>query len=329
MSLPLRIAFSENPMVRPLKDGRVKPNNIELDFVTVDHPGDLFYRNLKFDEFDVSEMGIPWTIRIMEMNEPKRWDWGKLPIFLSRGTGWTNLYVNAASGIHHLRDLRGKKICVPEYNTSMSLWLRVLMKDFFGINPQDNVWYLARTEDRNQGSALGVEKDAPKGIDVVWLTNQQTPDGLLETGEVDAAIIHPGSLGSDSIDRYAGTPLTGNPRIRKLFPDDGKNLLEDFFEQTGVYQINHHVIVQNRILRANPWVAMELFTAFQQSATIALESARRQSEADSLFKNDNYPIGINGIRKSFDRYIQALLDGDVIKTRFRVEDVYFSTTLQT
>jgi len=96
-----------------------------------------------------------------------------------------------------------------------------------------------------------------------------------------------------------------------------------------VYQINHHVIVQNRILRANPWVAMELFTAFQQSATIALESARRQSEADSLFKNDNYPIGINGIRKSFDRYIQALLDGDVIKTRFRVEDVYFSTTLQT
>lgn len=316
-------------MVQPLKDGRVKPNNIEMEFVTVDHPGDLFLRNLKFDEFDVSEMGIPWTIRIMEMNGPKRWDWGKLPIFLSRGAGWKNLYVNTASGIHHLGDLRGKRICVPEYNTSMCLWLRVLMKDFFGIDPKDNVWYLARTEDRNQGKALGVERDAPAGIDVVWLTNEQTPDGMLENGQIDAAIIHPGSLGADSIDRYSGTALTGNPRIRKLFPDDGKNLLDDFFRQTGVSQINHHVIVQNRILREHPWVAMELFTAFQRSRTMALENARRQTSADSLFENDNYPLGVNGIRKSFDRYIQALLDGDVIKTRFRAEDVYFSTTLQT
>ena len=203
------------------------------------------------------------------------------------------------------------------------------MKDFFGIDPKDNVWYLARTEDRNQGKALGVERDAPAGIDVVWLTNEQTPDGMLENGQIDAAIIHPGSLGADSIDRYSGTALTGNPRIRKLFPDDGKNLLDDFFRQTGVSQINHHVIVQNRILREHPWVAMELFTAFQRSRTMALENARRQTSADSLFENDNYPLGVNGIRKSFDRYIQALLDGDVIKTRFRAEDVYFSTTLQT
>ena len=155
MSLPLRIAFSENPMVQPLKDGRVKPNNIELDFVTVDHPGDLFYHNLKHDEFDVSEMGIPWTIRALEMSGNKRWDWAKLPVFLSRGTGWTNLYVNTASGIKSLQDLKGKKICVPEYNMSMSMWLRVIMKDFFGIKPEENVWYLGRTKARNQGGALG------------------------------------------------------------------------------------------------------------------------------------------------------------------------------
>ena len=89
-------------MVQPLKDGTVKANNIDLDFVTVDHPGDLFYRNLKFDEFDVSEMGIPWTIRALEMSGNKKWDWAKLPIFLSRGTAWTNLYVNTASGITNL-----------------------------------------------------------------------------------------------------------------------------------------------------------------------------------------------------------------------------------
>lgn len=327
MSLPLRIAFSENPMVQPLKDGRVKPNNIELDFVTVDHPGDLFYHNLKHDEFDVSEMGIPWTIRALELSGNKRWDWAKLPVFLSRGTGWTNLYVNAASGIKSLQDLKGKKICVPEYNMSMSMWLRVIMKDFFGIKPEDNVWYLGRTKARNQGGALGVEDDKPDGVTAVWLTEEQMPDSLLQEGEVDAAIIHPGSFGPHSIDRYSGASLFDNPRIRKLFPDDGRSLIDEFTATAGVYQINHHVIVQNRILRENPWAAMELFKAFQRSKEIALEELKPQMQG-SLYQ-DGFPLGVDAMRKSFDRYVQELFDGNVIRTRFQVEDVYYPTTLET
>jgi 4,5-dihydroxyphthalate decarboxylase len=327
VSLPLRIAFSENPMVRPLKDGRVKPNNIELDFITVDHPGDLFYRNLKFDEFDVSEMGIPWTIRAMEMNDKKKWDWAKLPIFLSRGTGWTNLYVNTASGIRTLQDLNGKKICVPEYNTSMCMWLRVILKDFFGIRPEDNVWYLARTKDRNQGGMLGVADDRPEGVRAFWLTEEQMPDGILERGEIDAAIIHPGSFGPHSIDRYSGASLFDNPRIRKLFPDDGRSLIDEFTEKARVYQINHHVIVQNRILKENPWVAMELFRAFQRSKDIALEDTKQRPSI--TLQSDDFPLGIKAMRKSFDRYIQAMLDGHLIERRFQVEDVYYPTTLET
>lgn len=329
MPLPLRIAFSENPMVQPLKDGTVKPNNIELDFVTVGHPGDLFYRNLKFDEFDVSEMGIPWTIRAMEMTDKKKWDWAKLPIFLSRGTGWNNLCVNTASGINNLQDLKGKKICVPEYNTSMCMWLRVIMKDFFGINPEDNVWYLARIKDRNQGNVIGVEEDKPDEATVYWLTEEQTPDGMLEKGEVDAAIIHPGPLGPHSIDRYSGASLSGNPRIRKLFPDGGRNLIEEFSRKAGVYQINHHVIVQNRILRENPWVAMELFTVLKRSKDIALENTMQQRSENLYSENDDYPLGVKAMRESFDRYIQAMLDGKVITTRFQMEDVYYPTTLET
>ncbi len=327
MVLRLRIAFSENPLVQPLKDGRVKPNHIELDFVNVDHPGDLFYRNLKYDEFDVSEMGIPWTIRALEMNGERRWDWAKLPIFLSRGTGWTNLYVNNASGIESLEDLKGKKICVPEYNMSMSMWLRVLMKDFFGIRPEDNVWYLGRTKARNQGGALGVEDDKPDSVRAVWLTEEQTPDGLLETGEVDAAIIHPGWFGPHSIDRYSGASISGHPRIRKLFPDDGRSFIDEFTAKHGVYQINHHVIVQNRIVRENPWVAMELFQAFQRSKEVALKNLKQQMVKKPY--KDDFPLGVKAMRKTFDRYVQEMLDGNVIKTGFQVEDVYFPTTLET
>jgi len=54
MTLRLTMAFSDNPRIQPLKDGTVKPQNIELDCITLD-PSTLFYRNLFYDEFDVSE----------------------------------------------------------------------------------------------------------------------------------------------------------------------------------------------------------------------------------------------------------------------------------
>ena len=44
MTLRLTIGFSDNPRVQPLKDGAVKPQNIELGFVTLD-PSALFQRN--------------------------------------------------------------------------------------------------------------------------------------------------------------------------------------------------------------------------------------------------------------------------------------------
>ena len=47
MALRLTIGFSDNPRVQPLKDGTVKPQNIELGFVTLD-PSALTLRHRKF-----------------------------------------------------------------------------------------------------------------------------------------------------------------------------------------------------------------------------------------------------------------------------------------
>ena len=74
MALRLTIGFSDNPRVQPLKDGTVKPQNIELGFVTLD-PSTLFQRNLFYDEFDVSEMSISETLLARERTDGKKWDW--------------------------------------------------------------------------------------------------------------------------------------------------------------------------------------------------------------------------------------------------------------
>jgi 4,5-dihydroxyphthalate decarboxylase len=80
MALRLTIAFSDNPRLDPLKDGTVKPQSIELEFVTVE-PGNLFYRNLAYDEFDVSEMSISETLLARERGGGTRWDWSDCRYF--------------------------------------------------------------------------------------------------------------------------------------------------------------------------------------------------------------------------------------------------------
>src|SRR5919204_1958342 len=102
--LELTIAFSKNPRLKPLIDGTVKPQNIKLNFVEV-HPAELFFRNLKYDEFDVTEMSISDFLIARERRDQARWRWSALPVFLLKAFLWLNLYVNTKSKIESAADL--------------------------------------------------------------------------------------------------------------------------------------------------------------------------------------------------------------------------------
>src|SRR5499426_623747 len=235
MPLRLTLAFSDNPRVQPLKDGIVKPEGIELTCITLD-PSNLFQRNLIYDEFDISEMSISETLLAFERRSGTRWDWSALPIFLSRGHHWHTLYVNTASGIATLADLRGKKIGVPDYDMTAALWFRITLKDLYGIEAKDNIWYNGRTKELSHGGALGLDKAGPVGVTHHWLSVDQTLDVMLERGDIDACT----AIRAESrvtagdptvIDRYGGTPIAGNQHLRKLLEDNGKGVVYEYYRK--------------------------------------------------------------------------------------------------
>ena len=117
---------------------------------------------------------------------------------------------------------------------------------------------------------LGLDKDPPPGISLHWLDESQTLDVMLNEGQIDGAWgfaphYDRGTENFKNIDRYGGTPIIGNARIRRLFSDGGRSIITDYHQKTGIIPVNHRVVVKQHILDKYPWVALELYKAFSRS----------------------------------------------------------------
>jgi len=132
-SLQLSLIMSANDRSRPVLDGTVSPDGIDLVCTTA-HPSEIFWRQLHFQEFDVSEMSLSSLLMVIAQGNR---DWIALPIFTSRRFFHTGAWVRSESGIDKPEDLKGKRVGVPEYQQTAALWSRGVLKHEFGVEPED------------------------------------------------------------------------------------------------------------------------------------------------------------------------------------------------
>ncbi len=344
--LNLTVAVTRNPRFEPLIDNTITSKLVNLQFV-VTTPPELFYRNLKYDEFDVFEMSLSELAITREKSAGTRWQWNALPVFPAKAFVWLGLFVNNAAAIRNLGDLRGKRVGVPDYVMTAALWFRSFLKELYGIEPQDVSWYVGRLKQFSHGAILGVDKDPPAGVLLNWLTEEQTFDRMLDRGELDAAYGFPPrhdprlQTFGNNIDRYGGTPTAGNPRLRELFTDGGRQVVTDYFRKTGIVPANHTIAVQKRLLNEHPWLALELFKLFREAKQAAYERAKRWSsaclyfdakDADSqsaLFGDDPFPYGIKENQKMLELLFRNSHEEGLTHKLARIEDLFHPSTLDT
>src|ERR1700757_4006695 len=118
--LPLSIALSDNPNTRPLIDGEVVPEGIALTPTAV-HPSEMFWRQLRFAEFDVSEMSMS-SLLIATGRGPT--PWVALPVFPPRDFSHPRILGRADAGIAAPADLKGRRVGVPEFQQTAAIWGR-------------------------------------------------------------------------------------------------------------------------------------------------------------------------------------------------------------
>ncbi|EOD51384.1 putative -dihydroxyphthalate decarboxylase protein [Neofusicoccum parvum UCRNP2] len=116
MVLQLSFACWDYDRMKAIEDGRVRPEGVELNFLNY-RVEETFFRQLRFQEFDVSELSLSsYVITLNQENPP----FIALPVFPSRFFRHQSIYINKTSGISKPEDLYGKRIGIPEYQSNQS-----------------------------------------------------------------------------------------------------------------------------------------------------------------------------------------------------------------
>src|SRR5260221_5984055 len=88
---------------------------------------------------------------------------------------------------------------------------------------------------------------------------------MMLTGELEATLLY--IVNPNLIDRSTAD-LWNHPDIKPLFPD---TLAEGvrFYRKTGVFPINHGMVIKRKIVEEHPWTVLNLLKAFEGANEIA------------------------------------------------------------
>ena len=184
MSIQLSIGITDNPRTWPIIERRVKADGIDL-MPTVLHPSELFWRQLRFAEFDVSEMSMSSLMMAKSKGDDR---FVGIPVFTTRLFFHTTILVRKDAKIDKPADLKGKRVGVPEYQQTAALWMRGVLQHEFGVKPSDMEFWMERNPSKSHGGATGFKP--PPGVTVNQIPKDKNIGSMMMSGELDAVMFY-------------------------------------------------------------------------------------------------------------------------------------------
>jgi 4,5-dihydroxyphthalate decarboxylase len=254
-NLPLTLACWDYDRTRPLFDGHVKAEGIDLDFKVM-RPRQIFPRMLEHQEFQVSELSFASFVGLKARGNCP---FVGLPIALSKIFRHSCIYVRPGAGIETPADLKGKRVGVAQYAASAIVYMRGMMQHDHGVMPADTQWFMGGLN--TPVAPPPVPLALPPDVRLDYLAGDETLEGLMESGKLDALY----SVYIPSIFR------AGSPSVARLWPNF-REVETAYFRRTGIFPVMHIMVIRQDVHRDHPWVANRIYRAFCEARDVALEN---------------------------------------------------------
>lgn len=246
-NIALTLACGDYEIVRPLIDGRVKVDGVDLTILTKMDSATRHWRFVRNNEFDVAELSASSYLAARDNNLPFR----AIPVFLHRRFRHSFMFINTNKGIKAPKDITGRKIGVKTLMTTAVLWMRGILEHEYGIPLTSIEWFAELEND--------VEVAPSKNFKITQLPNDKSVETMLAEGKLDA-VLH-----SDLIKPF----LAKDKRVARLFPDSKAEEIA-YYKKTGIFPIMHVMGLRQAVVDRHPWVAVNLFRAFEDAKAIAM-----------------------------------------------------------
>jgi len=320
----LKGAFSPNPRIEPLLDGTIQIPGVEITWQS-GRTGELHLRHLTENSCDIFEFSLSNFMIVRDHpSERERLRWTALPVFLSKAFMWLDFSVHVDSGIASLADLRGKRVGVPDYHMTAAIWMRIVLRELYGIRPVDIEWFNGRHPGLSHGRDVGTA--LASGIRLTHAKQAGEIGEKLCRGELDAA--------------FGGTGAAVNKAssVRPLFgPGEAAQVMAEFRRKTGMTPTNHVVIVQRDVIDRHPEIALQLYRAFEMSKCEAYERARRFAagylffvedafaKQAAVFGDDPFPSGLTANRGMLATFARASCDEGLLSAMPDIDALFCGT----
>jgi 4,5-dihydroxyphthalate decarboxylase len=323
MAIPLTLAINDYDHSRDVTSGRIRIEGIDLTALRFDVE-EIFFRFVQHKEWDVSELSLAKFCSLKAAGDDS---FVAIPVFPSRMFRHSAIFVRSNGPVDDPGALRGGRIGVPEWTQTATVYARGLLEHECGVPHADVRWVQAGTNE--PGRIEGISFTPPPGLKLEARPDQTLNDMLLD-GELDAVIAaHPPAAFKD-----------GSGRLRHLFSNP-RAVEEKSYRETGVFPIMHVLAIRAAVYREHPWIAMNLFRAFEAAKAESLARLRDVNASRfplpwvqdtskgiaEMFGEDFWPYGLEPNRTTLDTFLGWAHEQAVCVQRLQPEDLFVPEVL--
>ena len=302
-NMVLKTAIGSYGHTKMLKDGSVKARGITFDFMDISPVNRAFRPMVERLAFDISEMAMTTYMIAKSFNKQMT----ALPIVLARMFHHGTIQCNVRSGIRIPKDLEGKRVGLRAYAQTGPTWSRGILQSDYGVDLGKVTWVTF------EGSHVSEYLDPEN---VVRADDGKKITDMLLAGEIDAAI------GADRIH---------SPEVKPLF-NQASDVEAAWFKKTGIYPVNHILVVKSELAASHPWVLGELFGAFTAAKKCYLEHLSKNGPSSAedemrlrlmaIIGGDPLPYGLSPNRKAIEALAHFSFEQALLPKPFTVEDLF-------